>query len=416
MTVISRFFDGLKYEGVKSTAWRSAKWLSTRLRRFDAAPLSSVFPQDVVAVDWTKPRTFVAQPLVSASKRPQIGWIISPPNRAGGGHINAYRFMEYLEAAGYDITIFLYSAHKYPKISLDGTRHMIASTSGYPQLRAEYRLYDAEAGVTGDFDVIVATDWQTAYAAWRYDRDVPRVYWTQDFEPLFYPAGADSLVAENSYRLGYHGITNGPWLSDKVTKDFGMTADFYDYAADSTRYARTNDEWRSEIVFYARPSTPRRATEFGFLILQDVAERRPDIVINVVGADASRLGLKFPFVNHGSMRVADLPNLYNRCAVGLMFSMTSSSLLPLEVMACGAVPITNDGEQTRVALRDNSNVEFLPAAPSLIADHIIAAVDRPDQVEHSRRIAQTMVGTSWEASGQRVVDIFDRLVRARPSR
>jgi hypothetical protein len=27
-----------------------------------------------------------------------------------------------------------------------------------------------------------------------------------------------------------------------------------------------------------------------------------------------------------------------------------------------------------------------------------------------------MVGTSWEASGQRVVDIFDRLVRARPSR
>jgi hypothetical protein len=27
-----------------------------------------------------------------------------------------------------------------------------------------------------------------------------------------------------------------------------------------------------------------------------------------------------------------------------------------------------------------------------------------------------MLGTNWEASGQRVVDIFDRLVGARPSR
>ena len=415
MTIISRFRDGLRYEGLRSTAWRSAKWLSTRSRRFDATPLSSVFPQDVVAVDWTKPRAFRAQPRVSATQRPQIGWIISPPPRAGGGHINAYRFMEYLEAAGYDITIFLYSAHKYPRISLDGTRKMIASTSGYPQLRAEYRLYDAEAGVTGDFDVIVATDWQTAYAAWRYERDIPRVYWAQDFEPHFYPAGADSLVAENSYRLGYHGITNGPWLSGKLTNDFGMTDDFYDYAADSTRYVRTNDDRRNEIVFYARPSTPRRATEFGLLVLRQVAERRPDIVINVAGADVSRLGLEFPFVNHGSMRVADLPNLYNRCAVGLMFSMTSTSMLPLEVMACGAVPITNDGGYTRVALRDNPNVEFLPTSPSVMADHIIAAVDRPDQVEHSRRIAHVTGTTSWDASGQHVVTIFDRLVGMRRS-
>jgi glycosyltransferase involved in cell wall biosynthesis len=168
-------------------------------------------------------------------------------------------------------------------------------------------------------------------------------------------------------------------------------------------------------VFYARPSTPRRASEFGFLVLQELAERRPDIIINIVGADVTRLGLKFPFVNHGSMQVADLPNLYNRCAVGLMFSMTSSSLLPLEVMACGAVPITNDGGYTRIALRDNPNVEFLPTSPSVMADHIIAAVDRPDQVEHSRRIAQATGGTSWDASGQHVVSIFDRLVGMRRS-
>ena len=408
MSVIKRATEMLKYEGVKSTAWRGAKWLNTRSNRFAEKPLEQVFPQDVIAVDWTKKRKFKPQPLASGSGRPQVAWIISPPGRSSGGHQNAYRFMKYLEVAGYDITLFMYSAQKYPKVSLDGIQAMLASNSGYPKLNAQYHMYDPETGITGDFDAIVASDWPTAYAAWRYERDVPRLYWVQDFEPYFFPAGPDYVVAENSYRLGYQGIACGPWLAGKVTEAGGMPCAFYDYQVDSSFYTRTNDSRRDEIFFYARPTTARRGTEFGLLVLEEVHRRRPDLVINIAGWDMSNAGIEFPFVNHGTLDISQLPELYNKCASALLISLTSVSLLPLEVMACGVVPVVNDADNTRISLNDNPNIDFVQMSPGLMAERLIAAVDNKKQVEHSRTIAQSMEGGSWAGPAEVVVSVFNK--------
>ena len=408
MSVFTRAFDMLKYEGVRSTAWRGAKWFNTRSNRFTEKPLAQVFPQDVIAVDWTKSRKFAPQPLVSASGRPQLAWVISPPGVSSGGHQNAYRFMKYLEDAGYDITLFIYSAQKYPRISIDGIKAMVAGNGGYPKLKAEYRLYDPEMGITGDFDGIVASDWPTAYAAWRYERDVPRLYWVQDFEPFFFPAGPDYVVAENSYRLGYQGIACGPWLAGKVTETGGMSCAFYDYQVDSSLYTRTNDSRRDEIFFYARPTTARRGTEFGLLVLEEVHRRRPDIVINIAGWDMSNAGLDFPFVNHGTLDVSQLPDLYNRCASALLISLTSVSLLPLEVIACGVVPVVNDADNTRISLNNNPAIDFVAMSPSRMADHLIAVVDNKKQVEYSRKIAQSLEGGSWAGPGEVVVSVFNK--------
>jgi glycosyltransferase involved in cell wall biosynthesis len=396
----------LRYEGVASAAWRGSKWISSRLNPFVEKPLAAVFSQDVRAVDWTKPRNFRPHPRVAASGRPQIGWVISPPNASSGGHQNAYRFMKYLEDAGYELTIFLYSAGKYPKFSIEGITHMLAGNSAYPTLAATYRMYDPEVGIEGDFDLLVASDWATAYAAWRYERDIPRVYWVQDFEPYFFPAGSEYVVAENSYRLGYHGIAIGPWLAGKLGRDYGMTCDFYEYAVNADLYTRTNDAPRSEVFFYARPNTARRGTELGLLALEEVHRRRPDIVINIAGGDVSKSGITFPFVDHGSLSISALPELYNRCAVALSLSLTCVSLVPLEVMACGVVPIVNDGENTRESLRHDERVEFVATSPGQMAERIIAAIDRPDQVEHSRALAESMRGASWSGAGEKVVGVF----------
>lgn len=414
MSVFTRAIDMLKYEGVRSTAWRGAKWFNSRSNRFGEKPLSQVFPQDVISVDWTVTRNFAAQPLVSSSGRPQLAWVISPPGRSSGGHMNAYRFMKYLEDAGYDITLFIYSAQKYPKVSLAGIEDMLSHSGGYPQLNAKYRLYDPEIGITGNFDGIVASDWPTAYAAWRYERNVPRLYWVQDFEPFFFPAGPDYIVAENSYKLGYQGIACGPWLAGKVTEAGGMPCAYYDYEVDSSRYTRTNDARRDEVFFYARPTTARRGTEFGLLVLDELHRRRPDIVINIAGWDMSTEHLHFPFVNHGTLDVSELPALYNRCASALLISLTSVSLLPLEVMACGVVPVVNDADNTRISLHNNPGIDYVPLSPGRMAEHLIAAVDAPNQVEHSRSIAKSMEGGSWAGPGEVVVNIFNTTLGITP--
>ena len=411
MSVFSRALSTLRHEGVVSTAWRVGKWMSSRSNPFAEKPLQSVFREDVIAADWTRPRKFAAQALVSSTGRPQIAWVISPPGRSSGGHQNAFRFMHYLEEAGYDLTIFLYSATTYPKVSVAGVTHMLAGNAGYQPLDASFEIYDPATGVVGDFDAVVASDWATAYAAWRYERNVPRLYWVQDFEPSFFPQSPDYVVAENSYRLGLHGITVGPWLANKLRRDYGMACDSYEYAADAAVYQRTNDEKRTEIGFYARPSTGRRGTEFGLLVLEELHRRRPDITINIAGWDMSKAGLTFPFVNHGTLSVADLPPLYNRCAAMLTISLTCASLVPFENIACGTIPVVNDGENTRESLRDDTRIAFVPLSVGAMVDALIEAVDRPDQVNHSRALATSMVGSSWSEAGDVVVDVFSKQLK-----
>jgi hypothetical protein len=77
-------------------------------------------------------------------------------------------------------------------------------------------------------------------------------------------------------------------------------------------------------------------------------------------------------------------------------------------MACGVIPVVNDAANTRVSLNNNPGIDFVAMSPGLMAEHLIQAVDRPDQVEYSRTIAQSMSSGSWDGPGKTVVDIFNK--------
>lgn len=54
---------------------------------------------------------------------------------------------------------------------------------------------------------IVATGWQTAYFVRRFNNVISKFYFVQDFEPLFYSMGSEYLMAENTYKFEFRGIT-----------------------------------------------------------------------------------------------------------------------------------------------------------------------------------------------------------------
>lgn len=411
MSRIQDAMRSLRGGGIRSTAWRGAKWLSGRVNPFRVKPLSSIFPQDLIAVDWSKPVPFNAHVLERPATGYRVAWIISPPSRTSGGHQNAFRFMSFLEQAGNPTTVYLYSPAKYPVVDVPGIRRMMRETTAYPEIRGEMRVYDPEAGIEGDFDAIVACDWEAAYAAHRYEGTAKRFIFAQDFEPAFFPWGSDYAAAENSYRLGFHGFSAGAWLAEKLRDEYGMSCDHYDYAIDPDRYSRVNTKPRNEVLFYARPPTPRRATEFGLLALQELHRRRPDVTINLVGWDMSGYDVPFPYVNHSAVDIAELNAIYNRCAAGLILSLTNMSLLPIEVMAAGVVPVVNDAPNTRGVL-DNEHVEFTPMSPAALADRLLAAIDRPDQAEYSALIAKSVADTDWNDPGSVFVGTFDRAMQS----
>ncbi|WP_419817093.1 rhamnosyltransferase WsaF family glycosyltransferase [Glaciibacter flavus] len=317
--------------------------------------------------------------------------------------------MSFLEKAGNPTTVYLYSPRPHSAVDVNAVRDMMGMTSAYPDIHGEFRVYNPDVGVDVAADAIIACDWQTAYAAARYAGQAKRLYFAQDYEPFFYAAGSDYAAAENSYRLGLHGITAGPWLARTLQEQFGMTSDHYDYGVETDRYRYENRLRRNEVLFYARPPTPRRATEFGLLALQELHRMRPDITIHLVGWDMSGHRLPFPFVNHAALDIADLGAVYNRCAAGMVLSLTNTSLLPLEIMAAGVVPVVNDAPQTREVLR-NPNIDFTPMAPRALAERLIAAVDRPDQTEHAERIAASVADTHWGDPGAEFVATFDRVM------
>ena len=66
-------------------------------------------------------------------------------------------------------------------------------------------------------DIAIATEWTTAYPV----RDLPdcreKAYLVQDVEAEFFATSAESLWAEETYRMGYRCVAYTPWMADILT-------------------------------------------------------------------------------------------------------------------------------------------------------------------------------------------------------
>src|SRR4029078_8610020 len=127
-----------------------------------------------------------------------------------------------------------------------------------------------------------------------------RFYLVQDFEPSFYPAGSEAMMAEATYRFGFHGVTAGCWLAQLLRRRYGMSADHFDFGHDAVyemdRSQNGRDD-RTGVCFYSRPETPRRAFSLGVVALELFAARHPEVDIHLFGRSVMRL--PFAATDHG---------------------------------------------------------------------------------------------------------------------
>ena len=362
---------------------------------------------DAENVDWTDHPVWRRSPIVVTSERAEIAWIMSPPGAESGGHQNLFRFIKFAEDHGHRSRIYLYDQFGH---SLADLRSMLAASEAYPHLDATIEDYRPDVGVDSATQALFASGWETAYPAYRDPSRAKRLYFIQDFEPSFYPAGTEALLAENTYRFGFHGITAGGWLAQKLRDEYGMTTDHFDFSVDASLYNLSNTGRRSEIFFYARPVTTRRAFEFGVLSLAKFAERRPEIVINFAGWDVRGWDVPFAHRNLASLELSQLNAIYNRCAAGLVLSLTNMSLLPLELLACGTAAVVNDAPNNRM-VSNNPFIDYVAPSPGAIADRLERILDAPDAIERSLARSQSVTGTNWTQSGDQFVAAFERAMR-----
>jgi glycosyltransferase involved in cell wall biosynthesis len=348
-------------------------------------------------------------PLPLADGEPMtVAWVTTPPQYGSGGHTTMFRMVEALQQAGHRCIVYLYDPHEG---ALD---HQIGVLrEGWPWVTAEVR--GASDGIE-DAHAIFATGWYTAYPVLTSPARGARFYLVQDFEPWFYSVGSMSLLAEDTYRFGFHGVTAGRWLAHKLAADYGMPGDHFDFGCDLATYAIDPSDQaasaRSGVCYYCRPSTPRRAFELAVVALDLFKERHPEIEIHTFGGDASRF--PFPVTDHGTLTPAGLNELYGRCIAGLALSASNVSLVPQEMLAAGCIPVVNDAEHNRMVL-DLDAVAYAPGTPYALADALSRLVSRPagERAAAARAAAAAVQDTpSWADAGRTVEQTVRRVVTA----
>jgi O-antigen biosynthesis protein len=353
--------------------------------------------RDVLNTDIT---TTTARHTMSRKRYKSLAWIMPPPGKGSGGHLNIFRFVKFLEDAGYSCNVYLYVSGEHGTIA--AVRQAMGDS--YPKLKAIETMQWLEPNMDIDsVDGIFATSWETAYASCALASTAKRFYFIQDFEPYFYPVGGMYSLAENTYKLGFYGITAGNWLKQKLSSEYNMRVDSFDFASDADIYSHSNTARRKEIFYYARPYTERRGFEVGILALDIFHQEHPDYIINLVGWDVSEYSLPFPFNNLKTLEITELSDLYNRCAAGLVLSYTNMSLLPLELLRCGTIPVVNDGPNNRL-VSDNNFIAYANNDPHSLARKLSEIVSRPDLIQYSQSASQSVDNISWDASGEHFLD------------
>lgn len=329
-----------------------------------------------------------------------IAWVIPPTDSAvSGGHRTILRTVSGLERLGHTCVLYVYDP-----LGTTTLKKMKEQLTHYPKTKA--RLVYGTENIQA-CDVLFATNWHTAYPVANSHATERKFYFVQDYEPFFEPVNTYSTLAENTYRFGLRGITLGAWMKEKLERDYNMPADNLDLAV-------TNNEFhllepapqRKKIVFYARPVTPRRGFELGVLALEIFHKRHPEYEINFFGWDLSRYDIPFEFVDHGVVSNEPLNQLFNEALAGLTLSFTNMSLMPLEMMAAGCIPVVNSGATTKVGY--GKYIHYAEPTPTEIADAIYEAAKASERTGMARELSEYALGFSWDGFVESVEEIIKK--------
>lgn len=192
--------------------------------------------------------------------------------RGSGGHNTTVRLLLGLRELGHTVSVWVEDNEgRHARESAALTQRSFAEffDAGALEVHADLREWIGA-------DVTLATGWQTVARTLLLPSCAARAYLVQDHEPDFYPASAEALWAQASYRQGLHCVAASPWLAELLRSRYRASAGHLDLAVDHDLYRPAGERRADLVAFYARAVTPRRAVPLGLLALRELFERRPE--------------------------------------------------------------------------------------------------------------------------------------------
>jgi glycosyltransferase involved in cell wall biosynthesis len=265
-------------------------------------------------------------------------------------------------------------------------------------------------------DYSVATLWSTAYILLGVQNTGYKFYMIQDFEPAFYPAGSTYAQVELTYWFGFYGITNTQSLKEIYELDYGGTAVLLRPCIDkSVFYPNSGEKTTSvkQLFYYARPGTPRNGFEVAVTALRQIKqELGSSIDIICAGAhwNPADYDLGTTIRNIGILPYEATGDIYRKTHVGLVMMMTKHpSYLPLELMASGAIVVSNYNPATKWLLKNGENCLLSAPIASCLTATLRYGLDNYEQLTSLRKRAASQIlseAGDWETSLSEVADFI----------
>ena len=327
----------------------------------------------------------------------KICWIIPDFIAGAGGHMTIFRIANKLESFGHDVTFFIQN----PSVHRSGKDAAATINTHFQPFLGKVELLDAELPII-EGDALIATDFFSCYPVRALAGFRRKFYLVQDYETLFHPMGARSLLAEDTYTMGFDCLCAGDWLADIIRQRFNGWAMSWPLAFDPDVYFPRREGTRSErrIAFYSRFFTERRAVELGMIALDILYSRGERFHVDFFGYPVTGLKVRYPYTDHGVLSPSALGDLYRSADLGVVFSATNHSLVNREMMACELPVIDLDIDSVRRVFPDNAVWRVKPS-PEAIADGI-------QHLLNSRACREKLTagglahieGLSWEKSAR----------------
>lgn len=259
----------------------------------------------------------------------RVAWCTPLPSKGAGGFRTIIQNARALESIGFVSDLYFIPDQSFPTTDSQVSK-WLNEWYGYEP----HRVYSNCTHFVGTYDLAIATAWNTA--SFIADQHCNRkAYFVQDYEPLFFPIGANYLEAQASYSFGLTPITIGKWLAAECKKVCHAEPFVTDFCADLSVYHKLNDvNKENAICAICQPEKPRRASSLLLEALSIVKEMLPDLTIYLYGSEQP-LPNGLPFFNLGILPVDQCNRLYNSCLCGISMSTSNPSRIPFEMMASG---------------------------------------------------------------------------------
>jgi glycosyltransferase involved in cell wall biosynthesis len=328
-----------------------------------------------------------------------LAWILPPWRRGSGGHMTIFRLIQMMERRGHRCVIFVFDPSGNERAGGGELRQRILDHF----IPIEAQVFNGLDYWIGA-DVGIATQWSTAYPL----RDLPgcyeKVYLAQDFEPAFYPYSAEYIWAEETYRMGYRCVAYTPWMAEILRGDYGLESEWFECGTDLDTYTFSEGEREpATVAVYARQETARRGVELALAALALLEERRPEVRVVLFGSySPAETGIDH--VDLGVVPPPRLAELYRRSTVGVVFSLTTHSLVAHEMMASGLPVVELAGDNVSSALGESGEVvEQAEPDPVSVAAAIEALIDQPERGQAMARRAREFVeARDWDRAGDQL--------------